>query len=101
MLVDSSNLQRQIIHDTQRIGMLKVESARSRLLALNPFVQVDVYNEVFTSQNAERIAADYDILVDGSDNFPTRYLLNDLAVLSGKPFVYGSIFRFEGQVSVF
>ncbi|GIV65926.1 MAG: molybdopterin-synthase adenylyltransferase MoeB [Chloroflexota bacterium] len=100
-VVDASNLQRQIIHDTQRIGMLKVESARSRLLALNPFVQVDVYNEVFTSQNAERIAADYDILVDGSDNFPTRYLLNDLAVLSGKPFVYGSIFRFEGQVSVF
>lgn len=100
-VVDASNLQRQIIHDTQRIGMLKVESARSRLLALNPFVQVDAYNEVFTSQNAERIAAEYDILVDGSDNFPTRYLLNDLGVLSGKPFVYGSIFRFEGQVSVF
>ncbi|HAD06485.1 MAG TPA: molybdenum cofactor biosynthesis protein MoeB, partial [Anaerolineaceae bacterium] len=71
-VVDASNLQRQIIHDTQRIGMLKVESARSRLLALNPFVQVDAYNEVFTSQNAERIAAEYDILVDGSDNFPTR-----------------------------
>lgn len=100
-VVDASNLQRQIIHDTQRIGMLKVESARSRLLALNPFVQVDAYNEVFTSQNAERIATEYDILVDGSDNFPTRYLLNDLGVLSGKPFVYGSIFRFEGQVSVF
>lgn len=100
-VVDASNLQRQIIHDTQRIGMLKVESARSRLLALNPFIQVDAYNEVFNSQNAERIAAEYDILVDGSDNFPTRYLLNDLGVLSGKPFVYGSIFRFEGQVSVF
>lgn len=100
-VVDTSNLQRQIIHDTRQVGVLKVESARNRLLALNPFVQVDVYNEVFTSQNAERIAADYDILVDGSDNFPTRYLLNDLAVLSGKPFVYGSIFRFEGQVSVF
>ncbi len=100
-VVDASNLQRQILHDTHRIGMLKVESARSRLLALNPFVQVDAYNEVFTSQNAEQIAADYDILVDGSDNFPTRYLLNDLGVLTGKPFVYGSIFRFEGQVSVF
>lgn len=100
-VVDPSNLQRQIIHDTHQVGVLKVESARNRLLALNPFVQVDVYNEVFTSQNAERIAADYDIFVDGSDNFPTRYLLNDLAVLSGKPFVYGSIFRFEGQVSVF
>lgn len=100
-VVDPSNLQRQIIHDTHQVGVLKVESARNRLLALNPFVQVDVYNEVFTSQNAERIAADYDIFVDGSDNFPTRYLLNDLAVLSGKPFVYGSIFRFEGQVSIF
>lgn len=100
-VVDASNLQRQIIHDTLRVGTSKVESARSRLTALNPYIQVDTYNEVFTAQNAERIAADYDILVDGSDNFPTRYLLNDLGVLTGKPFVYGSIFRFEGQVSVF
>ncbi len=99
--VDSSNLQRQIIHDSGRVGKLKVESARDRLNALNPFVQVDVYNEVFSAANAERIAAPYDILVDGTDNFPTRYLLNDLAVLTGRPFVYGSIFRFEGQVSVF
>jgi sulfur-carrier protein adenylyltransferase/sulfurtransferase len=100
-VVDSSNLQRQIIHGTDRIGKLKVESARQRILDLNPFIQVDIYNEVFESQNAEQIAAPYEILVDGTDNFPTRYLLNDLAVLTGKPFVYGSIFRFEGQVSVF
>ncbi|TLN27022.1 molybdenum cofactor biosynthesis protein MoeB, partial [bacterium] len=79
----------------------KVESARQRLVDLNPYIQVDVYNEVFTSENAWRIAAGYDILVDGSDNFPTRYLMNDLAVMTGRPYVYGSIFRFEGQVSVF
>lgn len=100
-VVDDSNLQRQVIHDTGRIGVLKVESARERMLALNPYIQVDAYNEVFSSENAERIAEEYDILVDGTDNFPTRYLINDLAVLTGKPYVYGSIFRFEGQVSVF
>lgn len=100
-VVDSSNLQRQIIHGSDRVGQLKVESARQRLVDLNPYIQIDTYNEVFSSQNAFQIAADYDILVDGSDNFPTRYLLNDLAVLTGKPYVYGSIFRFEGQVSVF
>ena len=100
-VVDSSNLQRQVLHSTQAIGKLKVESARQRLTSLNPYIQVDAYNEVFTAENAERIAASYDILVDGTDNFPTRYLLNDLAVFTGKPFVYGSIFRFEGQVSVF
>ena len=100
-VVDDSNLQRQVLHSSQAVGKLKVESARQRLTSLNPYIQVDAYNEVFTSENAERIAAPYDILVDGTDNFPTRYLLNDLAVFSGKPFVYGSIFRFEGQVSVF
>jgi adenylyltransferase/sulfurtransferase len=100
-VVDSSNLQRQVVHGTGRVGQLKVESARQRLLDLNPYIQVDTYNEVFSAENAWRIAADYGILVDGSDNFPTRYLLNDLAVLTGKPYVYGSIFRFEGQVSVF
>ena len=100
-VVDSSNLQRQIIHGSERVGQLKVDSARQRLLDLNPFIQIDTYNEVFSSQNAWQIADGYDILVDGSDNFPTRYLLNDLAVLSGRPYVYGSIFRFEGQVSVF
>ncbi len=100
-VVDSTNLQRQVIHSTSRIGALKVESARGQMLDLNPYIQVDAYNEILTSQNAARLAEGYDILVDGSDNFPTRYLLNDLAVLTGKPYVYGSIFRFEGQVSVF
>ncbi len=100
-VVDSSNLQRQIIHGTATIGQLKVESARARLHDLNPEIQVDIYNEPFTSENAMRIAKDYDILIDGTDNFPTRYLTNDLCVLLGKPNVYGSIYRFEGQASVF
>ena len=99
--VDRTNLQRQVIHGTSTVGMLKVESARNRLLDLNPDIQVDVYNEPFTSSNARRIAADYEIILDGTDNFPTRYLTNDLCVLTGKPNVYGSIYRFEGQVSVF
>jgi adenylyltransferase/sulfurtransferase len=100
-VVDSSNLQRQIIHGTSTIGQLKVESARAKLVDLNPDVQVDTYNEPFTSENAMRIAADYDILLDGTDNFPTRYLTNDVAVFLGKPNVYASIYRFDGQVSVF
>ena len=100
-VVDFSNLQRQVIHGTAGLGELKVESARSRMLDLNPDIQVEVYNEPFTSQNAMRIAADYDIIIDGTDNFPTRYLTNDVCVLLGKPNVYGSIFRFDGQVSVF
>jgi adenylyltransferase/sulfurtransferase len=100
-VVDSSNLQRQIIHGTSTIGKLKVESARAKLVDLNPDVQVDIYNEPFTSENAMRIAADYDILLDGTDNFPTRYLTNDVAVFLGKPNVYASIYRFDGQVSVF
>lgn len=99
--VDESNLQRQIIHDQHSIGKKKVESARKRLEAVNPFIQIDIYHEIFSSENAQRISKDYSILVDGTDNFPTRYLLNDLAVFSGKPYVYGSVFRFEGQVSVF
>jgi adenylyltransferase/sulfurtransferase len=99
--VDSSNLQRQVIHGTSQLGQLKVESARQRMLDINPDIQVDVYNEPFTSENAMRIAQDYDILIDGTDNFPTRYLSNDVSVLLGKPNVYGSIFRFDGQVSVF
>ena len=100
-VVDSSNLQRQVIHGTASVGRLKVESARSRLLDLNPDVQVDIYNEPFTSENAMRIASEYDILLDGTDNFPTRYLTNDVSVFLGKPNVYASIYRFEGQVSVF
>jgi adenylyltransferase/sulfurtransferase len=90
-----------VIHGTSGIGTLKVESARQRMLDLNPDIQVDVYNEPFTSENALRIAADYDVIIDGTDNFPTRYLTNDVCVLLGKPNVYGSIFRFDGQVSVF
>lgn len=99
--VDSSNLQRQVIHGTSTVGKLKVESARVKLLDLNPDIQVDVYNEPYTSENALRIAADYDIILDGTDNFPTRYLTNDVAVFLGKPNVYASIYRFDGQVSVF
>jgi adenylyltransferase/sulfurtransferase len=100
-VVDSSNLQRQIIHGTDTIGVLKVQSARDRMLDVNPDIEVEVYNEPFTSENAMRIAADYDILIDGTDNFPTRYLTNDVSVFLGKPNVYGSIFRFDGQASVF
>lgn len=100
-VVDSSNLQRQVIHDSGRLGLLKVESARQRMLALNPYIEVQAFNEVFSSENAERIAQGYDILVDGTDNFPTRYLINDLCVFTRRPYVYGSIFRFEGQISVF
>ncbi|MGB9586087.1 MAG: molybdopterin-synthase adenylyltransferase MoeB [Anaerolineales bacterium] len=100
-IVDESNLQRQVIHGTSSLGDLKVESARNRMLDLNPEIEVEVYNEPFTSSNAMRIAQGYDVIVDGTDNFPTRYLSNDVCVLLGKPNVYGSIFRFEGQVSVF
>jgi sulfur-carrier protein adenylyltransferase/sulfurtransferase len=100
-VVDSSNLQRQVIHGTSTVGQLKVESARAKLLDLNPDIQVDVYNEPYTSENALRIAKDYDIILDGTDNFPTRYLTNDVAVFLGKPNVYASIYRFDGQVSVF
>ncbi|HEY3343643.1 MAG TPA: molybdopterin-synthase adenylyltransferase MoeB [Anaerolineaceae bacterium] len=100
-VVDESNLQRQVIHGTSGLGSLKVESARERMLDLNPNIQVDVFNQPFTSENALRIAEPYDLIIDGTDNFPTRYLVNDVCVLQGKPNVYGSIFRFEGQVSVF
>jgi molybdopterin/thiamine biosynthesis adenylyltransferase/rhodanese-related sulfurtransferase len=99
--VDSSNLQRQVIHGTSTVGKLKVESARAKLLDLNPDIQVDIYNEPYTSENALRIAKDYDIILDGTDNFPTRYLTNDVAVFLGKPNVYASIYRFDGQGSVF
>ena len=100
-VVDSSNLQRQVIHGTSTVGKLKVDSARDKLVDLNPDIQVDVYNEPFTSENALRIARDYDIILDGTDNFPTRYLTNDVAVFLGKPNVYASIYRFDGQASVF
>ncbi|MBT3389719.1 MAG: molybdopterin-synthase adenylyltransferase MoeB [Chloroflexi bacterium] len=100
-VVDFSNLQRQVIHGEATLGKLKVESARARMLDINPDIQVDVYNEMFTSENAFRIAEPYDLIIDGTDNFPTRYLTNDLCVLTGKPNVYGSIYRFDGQASVF
>lgn len=100
-VVDATNLQRQVIHGASTVGRLKVESARAKMLDLNSDIQVDVYNEPFTSANAMRIAQDYDVIIDGTDNFPTRYLSNDVAVFLGKPNVYGSIFRFDGQVSVF
>lgn len=100
-VVDSSNLQRQVVHGTSRLGDLKVDSARDRLLDINPDIEVVTYNEPFTSTNALKIAQDYDILIDGTDNFPTRYLVNDVSVILGKPNVYGSIYRFDGQASVF
>jgi len=100
-VVDESNLQRQVIHGTEAVGKLKVENAKRRLLDINPRIQVDTYNEVFTSANAMRIAKEYDVLLDGTDNFPTRYLSNDVCVFLGKPNVYGSIYRFDGQASVF
>ncbi|KPK90534.1 MAG: molybdenum cofactor biosynthesis protein MoeB [Anaerolineae bacterium SM23_ 63] len=99
--VDFTNLQRQIIHSTSHLGERKVLSARDRILDINPNIRVDIYDEPFTSENAFRIAEPYDLIIDGTDNFPTRYLINDLCVLTGKPNVYGSIFRFEGQLSVF
>ncbi|MBX3049679.1 MAG: molybdopterin-synthase adenylyltransferase MoeB [Anaerolineales bacterium] len=100
-VVDASNLQRQVIHGTSNLDQLKVESARSRLLDLNPGIDVPVYNESLTSANALRIVQGYDLVIDGTDNFPTRYLVNDVCVKLGIPNVYGSIFRFDGQVSVF
>lgn len=100
-VVEASNLQRQIIHGTADIGRPKIESARDRLHDINPNVEIETYETRFTSENALELVAKYDIVVDGTDNFPTRYLVNDACVLSGKPNVYGSIFRFEGQASVF
>jgi len=100
-VVDMSNLQRQILHTNDRVGMPKVESARQTLQALNPDVKIVGYQERLSSENVMRIIADYDVIVDGCDNFPTRYLVNDACVMAGKPNVHGSIFQFEGQASVF
>ncbi len=101
-VVDESNLQRQIVHSTERLGEAKVESAKRTVEALNPDVQVVAYKERLTSENVERILADgWDVIVDGADNFPTRYLVNDASVWHGIPVVHGSIYRFEGQVTVF
>ena len=100
-VVDESNLQRQIIHGTSDIGRPKMESARDRIQDINPNVHIEAFEEALTSENALDIFRDFDVIVDGTDNFPTRYLVNDASVLLGKPNVYGSIFRFEGQASVF
>jgi len=99
--VDASNLHRQLIHGTKDVGRLKIESARESIADINPHVQVDTYEVALSSENALEIIEGYDLVIDGTDNFPTRYLVNDACVLSGIPNVYGSIFRFEGQASVF
>jgi len=100
-VVDSSNLQRQVTYTTEDIGMPKLEATKRRLTALNPYTAITTFETRLSSENALDIFKDYDIIVDGTDNFPTRYLVNDACVLLGKPNVYGSIFRFEGQVSIF
>ncbi|HET7695354.1 MAG TPA: molybdopterin-synthase adenylyltransferase MoeB [Vicinamibacterales bacterium] len=99
--VDFSNLQRQILHGTADVGRPKLQSARDRLGAINPEIRIDTYETSLTSKNALDLFGDYDVILDGTDNFPTRYLVNDACVLLGKPNAYGSIFRFEGQASVF
>jgi adenylyltransferase/sulfurtransferase len=99
--VDLSNLQRQILHSTYDVGRPKTESAKDAISLINPDVKVITYQERLTSQNALDIFPHYDIIIDGSDNFPTKYLINDAAFLTGKPYVYGGVFQFEGQVSVF
>jgi adenylyltransferase/sulfurtransferase len=100
-VVDFTNLQRQVTFTTEDVGKRKIEAARDRLQGLNPEIQIDTHEVKLTSENALTILRDYDIIVDGTDNFPTRYLVNDACVLLGKPNVYGSIFRFEGQATVF
>jgi adenylyltransferase/sulfurtransferase len=100
-VVDFTNLQRQVIHGTKDVGRKKLDSAADSMRDINPFVQIDKHEVAITSENALEIIRDYDIVVDGTDNFPTRYLVNDACVLLGKPNVYGSIFRFEGQATVF
>ena len=96
-VVDASNLQRQIIHGTKDVGRPKVSSAKDRLQDINPHIEIETHETKVTSDNALRLFVNYDVIVDGTDNFPTRYLVNDACVLTGKPNVYGSIFRFEGQ----
>jgi sulfur-carrier protein adenylyltransferase/sulfurtransferase len=100
-IVDETNLQRQIIHGQSTLGKPKLDSAEVRIRDVNPYVQIDKYNVPLTSENALELFAPYDVIIDGTDNFPTRYLVNDACVKLGKPNVYGSIFRFEGQLSVF
>jgi molybdopterin/thiamine biosynthesis adenylyltransferase len=100
-IVDDSNLQRQVIHNTERIGEYKAESARQTITALNPDVKVKTYIERLDESNVRQLVEEYDVILDGTDNFPTRYLLNDAAIMANKPVVHGSVFRFEGQLTVF
>ncbi len=100
-VVDFSNLQRQLLHMTHDVGRLKVDSARERLMAINPEVRVATHEVALSSANALDLLSRYDVIVDGTDNFPTRYLVNDACVLTRRPYIYGSVFRFEGQVSIF
>src|SRR2546428_10259908 len=100
-VVDASNLQRQVIHGTEDVGRPKIASARDRIEDINPHIEIETHETRLTSENALRLIKNYNIIVDGTDNFPTRYLVNDACVLTGKPNVYGSIFRFEGQGSGF
>jgi adenylyltransferase/sulfurtransferase len=100
-IVDFTNLQRQVIHGTKDVGRKKLDSAAETMLDINPYVEIDRFETALSSENALQILKDYDLVVDGTDNFPTRYLVNDACVLLGKPNVYGSIFRFEGQATVF
>lgn len=100
-VVDESNIQRQILHGSHDIGVKKIDSAKDTLQEINPYVKLELYDEAFDENSAEEIAKNYDIIIDGTDNFPSRYLVNDTSVLLGIPYVYGSIFRFEGQVTVF
>ena len=100
-VVDITNLQRQIAHATSSVGRSKVESIKESILAINPHLHINTYDVRLTRENALDIFSGYDLIIDGSDNFETRYLVNDAAYFAGKPLVYGSIFRFEGQVSVF
>ena len=100
-IVDHSNLQRQVLFSTDDVGVSKLEAAKARLQGINPYVQIDTYEARLSSQNAAELVAEYDIVVDGTDNFPTRYCVNDACVMANKPNVYGSIFRFEGQATLF
>ena len=100
-VVDESNIHRQILHGSNDIGVKKIDSAKDTLQEINPYVNLELYDKAFDENNAEVIAKNYDIIIDGTDNFPSRYLVNDTSVLLGIPYVYGSIFRFEGQVTVF
>ena len=99
--VELSNLPRQVVYDTGDVGRLKTDAAKKHLLALNPNVRVEAFTKTFSSKNAEAIAGGYHILVDGTDNLPTRYVINDLCALTSRPFIYGAVARFEGQMALF